>query len=525
MPLTRYVLPPLPDDERGRVEEGALDKWQEHRNELSELFRGLASLSEASYRRQVIGQLRGLGFPVNSDRPNADDEENIQTLLDWCLDQAGAVGALLDVVDDAEAGSEPFRKAQEFVHTVLPSDHLTLRERDGLVDVLDRCMATRHLRRCFIRVLKDSPDRPPADADELVRAVETRPMPVIPDSGRPALHPLVLLLADPEGNKSLPDHRKQLRNLARDVAQRMGEGQPQALKHLRQHKKIIHRIGTSPAQPSLVVQLDHDGLDHARYWVRAWFCHNDGADLVAAGLDTPYPPNEPIGLREVRADIGKLVESAADRLVDTESFTMTVEFVLPRELLNEPVHMWLLDPGDPLTFLAGDYVVIVRDLQRQRRSTSVLKWRQKWALTTMTDLVSACPGLWISCEDAPPDDRALRLAYDREASVALGITFQPKLNGRNSPLPTALNRGIPVAIWRREECDGHGPSAPPGQCVGARFRIQLTDQLADWDIHELPKYVYEQRKAALYGDGFWRDVVLLWDDPDRIPDRLRLDAP
>lgn len=339
------------------------------------------------------------------------------------------------------------------------------------------------------------------------------------------LHPLLMLLENPEGNKSLPDHRKQLRNLARQIAQRMGDGQPQALKYQRQHKKIIRRIGMSPTQPSLVVQLDQDGLDHARYWVRAWFCHNDGTELVAAGLDTPYPANEPISVQAVRADIGTLVESAADRLMDTESLTMTVEFALPRELLNEPVHTWLLDPDDKLSFLAGDYVVIVRDLQRQHRSTSVLKWRQKWELIRMADIVSACPGLWISCDDEPPDDGALRLAYDREAAVTLGITFQPRLNGRSSHLPTALNRGIPVAIWRREECDGHGPAARPGQCVGARFRTELTDRLANEDIHELPKYVYEQRKAALYSDGFWRDVVLLWDDPDRIPDRLRLDAP
>jgi hypothetical protein len=505
-------------------EEGALDRWHEHRNGMGELFGGLASLRDASYRRTIIEQLHGLGYAVNTDRPNADDVENIRNLVDWCLERPGAVGALLDVVEDAEEKSEPFRRTRAFVDRVLPSDHFTLEERDRLVDALTKSMDPPQVRRNAARFLRDSADVPPADADELVRALETLPLPVVPASGRPALHPLLELLLEPDGNRRLAD-RKQLRNLAGKIAKRMEKGQPQALEQRRRHKKAIRRIGVNQTQPSLVIQLEQDGLDHARYRVRTWFCRTDGTELVAAKPESPYPEDEPIGVADVRSGIGRLVESAVDMLMNTEFLTMTIEFIMPRELLNEPVHTWLVDPDDELSFLGEDHVVIVRDLQRQRRSTSMLKWRQKWELISRTDTVSACPEMWISCDGVPPDDRALRLAYDREAAVTLGITFRPKLNGRSSHLPTALNRGIPVAIWRHVECDGHGPAVPQGECAGARFRTDLTERLADENILELPKYVYEQRKTALYGDGFWRDVVLLWDDPDRIPDRLRLDAP
>jgi hypothetical protein len=204
---------------------------------------------------------------------------------------------------------------------------------------------------------------------------------------------------------------------------------------------------------------------------------------------------------------------------------MTVEFILPRELLNEPVHEWLLDEDDEYSYLAADHIVIVRDLQRQRRSTSVLKWRQKWEWINLVGDVSACPGVWISCDVAPPDPGTLRLEYDRDAAVALGMTFQPELNGRRSHLATALNRGIPVAVWRRVKCDEHGAATQAGQCAGARFRTELNQGLTDEDIHRLPRYVHEKRKEGLMHDEYWRDVILLWDDPTRIPDRLRLDAP
>jgi hypothetical protein len=89
---------------------------------------------------------------------------------------------------------------------------------------------------------------------------------------------------------------------------------------------------------------------------------------------------------------------------------------------------------------------------------------------------------------------------------------------RRGWLDAALDTGIPVMVWCRQEC--RQDEAHAAHMV---LLAQLTAALAGTDPHLLPGKVATLRKEAMSpvkgGEGHYgRRLTLFWDDPARLPD-------
>ncbi|MGH3925630.1 MAG: hypothetical protein ACRDTT_22695, partial [Pseudonocardiaceae bacterium] len=124
----------------------------------------------------------------------------------------------------------------------------------------------------------------------------------------------------------------------------------------------------------LVVVVQHDGIDPNRYLVSHWR-QDDPAEWPPARGDTRM-----VTFDELERCVDDLVLSA-ERAWSGHDNMVALEFVLPRALLNLPVHLWHKerDSGYP-RLLCLDYPVVVRSLERMRSSHWHRMWHQRWKI-------------------------------------------------------------------------------------------------------------------------------------------------
>jgi hypothetical protein len=149
------------------------------------------------------------------------------------------------------------------------------------------------------------------------------------------------------------------------------------------------------------------------------------------------------------------------------------------------------------------FPVVVRSLERKQRRDLHGYWDRKWSAlsrrTSTQPLTVATPGEY----------NALTFFNElmRDDIVSLSMHFNPRLHTvGNEIILNALSFGIPVAMWSRAEEMDDG--------IGSKLTTALTG-----DVRDLPKEVLKQRRTARARNDTkgWASVVLLWDDPTRIP--------
>src|SRR5262249_40577140 len=147
---------------------------------------------------------------------------------------------------------------------------------------------------------------------------------------------------------------------------------------------------------------------------------------------------------------------------------LTVEFVLPRAWLSDPVDEWRLrEPGTgrPSSVQLGwRHPVVVRDQARFARGT------RDWELGRRWERLSEPPaGMrvthWVSCRDTPSVEQVSRtLAGSSQALLALA---QPPCSASGDLLNAGLDNGIPVMLWRRAPCEDREHRRIAKRCPGA----------------------------------------------------------
>jgi hypothetical protein len=251
----------------------------------------------------------------------------------------------------------------------------------------------------------------------------------------------------------------------------------------------------------LVISLEHDGIDPDRYVLSAW--RQDDPEAW-----TPVRSD----IREVRfADIERVVDDvvvAAERAWADQRAAVTLEAFLPRALLGLPVHSWSkeYDTGQPQP-LCLDYIIRVRSLDRLRATHWHRAWRERWQ--SLHDNPSPAR-IHFAREGEERVDVALR---DHDA-VAMVLNGEPLVSVSSSvdEFTAALRSGLPVLLW----------------CPGATSE-ELHD-LVTWlaerggDLLDVPARTKTSRRAALGPSAYpfegkhARDLVVLWDDPERAVD-------
>ncbi|MGH3867315.1 MAG: hypothetical protein ACRDQ4_14455 [Pseudonocardiaceae bacterium] len=252
----------------------------------------------------------------------------------------------------------------------------------------------------------------------------------------------------------------------------------------------------------LVIVVDPDAIDPNRYLLSHWR-QDDPAEWPPAPGETRL-----VTLEELERRVDDLVVSA-ERAWSGHAAAVALEFVLPRKLLNLPVHLWHKehDSGDPYP-LSLDYPIVVRSLERMRSSQRHRVWRQRWQ-TLMNDPSAA------RVHFGQPTDTGERHRLDARLRdpqwVLMVLTAPPPYQPQPGmdELAAALRSGLPALVWH------------PG--ASAEDLREIVTWLVDDDgLGDLPGRAQASRHAVFsesavpFDVNIARDLVVLWDNPHRL---------
>ncbi|MEV4938164.1 trypsin-like peptidase domain-containing protein [Streptomyces zaomyceticus] len=236
-----------------------------------------------------------------------------------------------------------------------------------------------------------------------------------------------------------------------------------------------------------------------------------------------------------------LREPLADALRrgDSGPHLAAVEAVLPRELFDEPLDTWRLEPPQGsddawAPTLGQRRIVVIRDARRHDREPAP-EWRERWEAAERGPLRAA--PLRAEAPGAGPDAHTSRVrretwaeAYDRLREAGGGtVPVHCAHVGSGDGLMAmnaALAAGHPLAVWRTG-AHGHTDCAE----FHERAARLLSAALTAWDVRGPvrslrtratdPAAGPEARAAYAWAES----VALLFDPPDRPPHGGRLEAP
>ncbi len=262
----------------------------------------------------------------------------------------------------------------------------------------------------------------------------------------------------------------------------------------------------SPVPAYLTIQFEPDARDSECYFLSHW---------RQSDTDGWHPvPGETIHVRRDRlsGEVEKLVEAAEEMWADLRQ-PIILEFILPWELLNEPVEWWHKESSSVSpTPLVMDYAVTVRSLERLRKAAWHRPWHKKW------HQLKEQPAESEAFRSRPTGDRAYFFHMERELKedehmVCLVLSQPP--GGDNETgyqeFLAGLRAGVPAMIWHRKDC-----SDP-------MFKDAVGEILQDRGLGSLAERAAQRRKEALaLGPDAWdghvgRHLAILLDDPERKP--------
>ena len=249
-----------------------------------------------------------------------------------------------------------------------------------------------------------------------------------------------------------------------------------------------------------LLRVEQDCVADELFQVTAWeFAGGVGHQVAVSG--------DPWDRTRLAGELSQLV---TDVDPDVDATVPLVEFLLPTELLDEDLESLPVRLAGTQRAIGGACPVVVRSLQRLENPQWHQSWRDRWAAMVETghayDESAIC---FVEC--APDVDVGHGVcavfAYERGA----------EFSDDDPVLTAALGGGTPVIVW-------HRPKIPR-----ADRRTVLASVLRGRPLNDLPDVVLRQRSAAsgvgAAADHAGKDLVLLWDDPDRVPLELRYGPP
>lgn len=256
----------------------------------------------------------------------------------------------------------------------------------------------------------------------------------------------------------------------------------------------------------LLIQFEPDRIEADHYYLSHW------RQSDSEGWHPVRGETVRLARDELPGAVERLIEEVEERWAELRQ-PVILEFVLPWELLNEPVEWWSKESDSPSpTPLALDYPVVVRSLERLQRAAWHRPWHKKWR--QLRERPADSHPHW----SRPGQDGAYFFHLERELkedlhAVCLVLSEPPgddSGTGRREIL-AGLRAGVPAMVWHRNDC-----SDP-------MFQDAIGEILEDRGLGSLAERVGKWRKEALaLGPGGWdqhvgRHLAILLDDPERKP--------
>ncbi|MEJ3750058.1 trypsin-like peptidase domain-containing protein [Actinomycetes bacterium KLBMP 9797] len=365
--------------------------------------------------------------------------------------------------------------------------YLATNEEIDLLGMLADEPVSDHLYDLYRRFAPDGPTPEPAlrDLRDVARALADC-------WSRDGLHPVVRF--------ALHYRKLRLREWASRVAGRLG--QYELLPPLNEPVTEAVEAGERSA---VVVQIRPSALDAERYLLTIWV--RTGSETAKIYCDDSAVHTIDGVRSELRARLADALRRAPGRPL--------LEFVTSVELFNEPFEE--LAPVRRFAPLGRTYSVVLRDLDQLDQPEVWPAWRTRWRL--LNESVIALQPEWWYCDDRRSPDELDGYFRGRPDITVLGLSRRPDAGAGRDALEVALYAGVPAAVWRRDTCAEHDDGAPVAGCCGHRFRDAFQQERGANPTATLPSLARTIRiRCARQHDHGCRNLVVLWDDPDHLPE-------
>jgi vWA-MoxR associated protein C-terminal domain/vWA-MoxR associated protein middle region 0/Effector-associated domain 2 len=460
-------------------------------------------MRDRTVRDMIVSSLDdSSGWSFNILRHNADRADML-AIVRACAGHPGALRGIVSFVEFFEAGNPDVDDLRELVEGLDPETVLRGDERTGLGALLAEvvCPYPEALYWNAVGPVGPPPTSSRRDliglAQDLEDAVEV--------DGLPPLLVFVELVA-----VQSPAHAGALRAWVDHYADLRGID-PARIARLR--AAVAERTGDPPAQSYLVVLLDPFGPDHRQYLLSAWYQRGNESVRLRHGAG-------PRDIQDVQREVDDLL-TREPQVTRDRAAQLTVEVILPRQLIDREVDQWPLTPADFPRPLGVQHPVAVRCLERHRDPSMYRPWRQKWERfkAHCDDPDAAGTAIrWIKSIGTVDPGQLLSQLMDDEAVVCVVLAFPPS-TGRGlgyDEFAAAIHAGVPLLMWCRDERNA------------TDFEEEIRQLIGEQGLTRLRELVHGHRRQAHSDevpDHLGRHLTLLWDDADRFPEDDKLVAP
>lgn len=215
--------------------------------------------------------------------------------------------------------------------------------------------------------------------------------------------------------------------------------------------------------------------------------------------------------------IGEHITKTIDELFSMIEFNLTnlhIEIALPYHLLFYPIDQIELSDLDDPEPLGTRQPLIIRSSDRLLSQKAAVRqnWELRWASWCTDQKLDTMKSLWLrTVADCSPNSLIDRLKSDpRRISCLIGCYPLPD-SVQTAVARRISNQGIPIVIWYR---------APDG--LSQDLELEVSALIQHCHVHQR---LLELRRDTSESNVLGRHIMLLWDDPDRLPSRRRLNPP
>ncbi|QWF80425.1 VMAP-C domain-containing protein [Amycolatopsis sp. CA-230715] len=272
-------------------------------------------------------------------------------------------------------------------------------------------------------------------------------------------------------------------------------------------RKELDRPIPRRAHLHLLIMLEPVSADPARCTLAFW--RQDDPDVwppVLGGV-------REIGIDEIEYRVDDVI-LAAEEVWSDQGISAAVEFLLPRALINLPVQRWAKEhaTGQPQLLRYG-YRVVLRSLERMRAK----HWHRAWHIRWDSMLANPSADRLHYSGYAESEEFPIEAALSDEHWVGMVMAKPPspqrEPSARSDEFTSALRSGLPVILWHEEASQEE---------LHALLDWVLATDSGFIDLPERRKMANSSRMAVPFENSLAHDLVVLWDDPNRV---IVLDQP
>jgi vWA-MoxR associated protein C-terminal domain len=496
--------------------------YAEVREELARALYGVPLM--LTEKDAIRRELRIRGFEVASPA-SRNHRVQCNEILDDVLARAGALNELVRVLLHLD-GSDRSRELQALGQRVLPETYLTLEEKFDIASRLNEGWRRENFGRYYRAIVKHDAAERIHDATELVFQIG-RNAPRV-SGAEPLIHLIALAAKDAQDPGLAREYTERAEYLATRIDQSVRDEpvSPSQMEHLRTIFDAPEPALLSEDDDSVYIVLRLDPWNASPldcFLLTSWLYYGD--ELIRK-LEAG---SQPLGLAEAKSAAIKLINAALEIAEQRgrPCFSTVIEFILPRDEMNLAVESWSLEEDDNVP-LGMQFVVVIRDLHRQKSATQRTVWRERWdCVGDGSRLAEEVITKWFACSEMPFHHGELYRHLKKEKVSGAGLTFPPELPIHEFRIGEMLNTGLPIAVWPHSCCHAAAGGKRHDKEQADAFKEAVCRLSYGHPIRELPELVRELRVSVTEFDDAASGIALLWDDPSRVvrPDDFELSIP